>query len=479
MAIELRDYQADLIERTRAELGRNRAVLMQSPTGSGKTALTVHMIAGAAARGNRSIFAVHRRELMEQTSHALWAQNVAHGQIAPNRRPSKLPVQVASIPTLARRLKSVAPPELLVIDEAHRAAAVTYRRIIEAWPKTKIVGLTATPQRTDGQGLDDLFDALVVGPPVRWLIERGWLCDYRLIAPPEQADLSGVKRKGGDYDRSDLAERMDRPTVIGDAIDNYRRYGNDGRCLTFCVSRKHGRHVCERYLSAGIRAEHVDGETPDAERRAALERFRKGQTRVITSVDLFIEGLDVPAVDVVQLLRPTQSLIVYLQAVGRGFRPAEGKNRLTIIDHVGNWHRHGLPDAEREWALEGRERKPRGRKEEESLPPMRQCDKCYTVFRPQAMCPNCGEAVIAGREIEEKDGELYEVDLDAARRERKREQGRARTLEDLVSLGVRRGYRNPSVWAVKVLASRENRRPTKEEFSRAKAFQYGAMMEAS
>lgn len=474
--MQLRDYQLRAIDDTREALRRHDSVLLTSPTGSGKTALTVSMMGTAAKRGRSSMFLVHRQELLDQTSRSLWEQKLEHGMIASGRAMSRLPIQVASVQTLVRRLDKVAPPDLVVIDEAHRAAASTYQRIVAELrarnPKLKVVGLTASPQRTDGKGLHNLFDELVYGPDVRWLIDNGYLADYKLLAPPSQADVANVKTRAGDYAKDELEAAVDKPAIIGDAVDHYRKFARGKRCAVFCVSRKHSRHVCEQYLAAGIPAEHVDGDTPGAERKAIVARFVAGETMVLCSVELFVEGFDCPGIEVVQLLRPTQSVVVYLQAIGRALRPAPGKRHALILDHVNNWERHGLPDDEREWSLQGRPKGKRKASDDEPALSTVQCPApCFAIFRRElGACPQCGRPADAGgrRELEVVDGELEAVDVKNLRKERKREQGRARTLEDLVALGLRRGLKKPAEWAAITLCARRGEKPTGADFKQAR-----------
>jgi superfamily II DNA or RNA helicase len=240
--------------------------------------------------------------------------------------------------------------------------------------------------------------------------------------------------------------------------------------MVFCVSIAHSEHTCAQYNEAGIPAEHIDGTHTDAEREAALTRFRDGETLVLCTVQLAIEGLDIPAVEAVQQLRPTQSVIVYLQLIGRGLRVEEGKDELVILDQVNNWKRHGLPDDVREWSLDGRKKRKRSAKDEDPDIHIQQCKDCFHIFRkgPPA-CPECGVLlVVTGRKIEQVDGDLAEVDLEAVRRERGLQQGRARELPDLVRVGVTRGMKNPSAWAAIVYAQRQGRKPTPMEFKLAK-----------
>jgi superfamily II DNA or RNA helicase len=475
MTMELRDYQLDLVARTREALRRNQGVVMQAPTGAGKTAMNVHMMARAAERQNRSVFIVHQRELLNQTSTALWQQRLEHGQIVSGKRHSKMLTQVASVQTLVRRLDQYEEPGLIVIDEAHRAAAKTYRKVLDHWPNAKVIGLTATPERTDGKGLGDLFGEIVEGPPVRELISDGWLCDYDIYAPPPVADTGKVKERGGDYDQGQAGAVMDKPHITGDAIGHYRKLAYGRRCVVMCCTIDHAEHVRDEYLAAGIPAESLDGSMTDPERDAALARFWRGETWVITNVQLLIEGVDIPAIECVQWLRPTQSLIVWLQGCGRGLRAADGKDRLLILDHVANALRHGLPCDERQWSLEGRTKKQRKADQEAAEVMTQQCGACYHIFRPGPdHCPRCGASVEKKERprLEVVDGELHKMDMEKVRaeqdKERRRQIGRARTLEQLVAVGLERGVKNPAGWAAFTHAGRENRKPSGDEFGQAK-----------
>lgn len=469
--LTLRPYQDDVTERTRDALRNHNAVLIAMATGLGKTALTVNMMAIAAARGKSSMFMVHRDTLLLQTSRALWKQKLEHGLIASGRAMSLMPVQVASVQTLVRRLGKVKAPDLIIVDEAHRAAADTYRKILEAYPNAKVVGLTATPQRTDGKGLGDVFETIVQGPDVAWGIDHGYLCKYVIYAPPNKIDMSSAKKRMGDFAADDVERIVDKPTVTGDAVSHYLKLANGKRCVVFCATLKHAQHVCDAYKASGVAAEYMDGNTPSNERQAILNRLASSETKVLVNVELVIEGIDVPAVEVVQWLRPTASLIIWMQGNGRGLRPDDGKQRLIILDHVGNAHRHGLPDDTREWSLDGQKKRGRGKSDDDVK--IKQCAKCYSVFSPgPTHCPSCGEPLSGdGRKIEVVDGELAQVDIEAMRREQKREQGSARTLSDLVALGLRRGQKKPAEWAAIVAAARDGgRKPTKSEYDQAREF---------
>lgn len=258
----------------------------------------------------------------------------------------------------------------------------------------------------------------------------------------------------GDYVRSELSTAVDKPRITGDAIAHYKKYAMGKRAIVFAVSIEHSNHIVEQFLKEGIRAEHVDGETPPGIREAAIERFRQGQTQVLSNVELFGEGFDLPAMEAAILLRPTQSLGLYLQQVGRALRPYEGKNHAVILDHVGNCQRFGLPDQEREWSLADREKK-----ESSDAPAVRICHECFGAQSfGRITCVFCGALFpTKPREVEQVAGELSEVDQEQLRLKLrfKQEQGQAKGYRELVALGKARGYRGAEKWAAIVMKSRQ------------------------
>lgn len=427
-----------------------KAPLLVLPTGGGKTFIFAYIAKQAAAKGIKVFILVHRQELLNQSSRSLDALGVRHGLIRPGYpEASMLPVQVASVQTLARRLaRTHYQPGLIIVDEAHHATAGTWRKILDRFPQSKVLGVTATPCRTDGQGLTDIFDCMVEGPTVKELIDMGFLCKPKVYGPPHAIDLQGVKRRGGDYDAKDLSDRVDRPRITGDVIGHYRKLAHQQPAIAFCVSVAHAQHVAADFCSAGYKAMCLDGSMPDAARRAAIEGLANGSIHVLTSCDIISEGTDIPTVSVAVLLRPTQSTGLFLQQVGRALRPAPGKEYALILDHAGNCMRHGMPDEDREWDLKGQ---PKTSKKQTDGPVIKQCEKCYHVYRPAPRCPNCGHAPdVRERKIEHQDGELIEIT--EIQRQKRQEVGQARTLEALLEIARRRGY-NPA-WAHRVHAAR-------------------------
>ena len=480
--MKLREYQKKLVGDIASAYQQGaKSPLAVAPTGAGKTAIMAHIAKGAAAKGNSCGIIAHRQELITQTSLALARAGVWHSIVAPDsvvRECFKLhiealgrsyynteaPSRVASVQTLSRRIKSGSFDlfRFLFIDEGHHAVAGQWQQVREAMPDAWILGVTATPERLDGKGLGieagGPYDRMVMGPKGEELIGLGFLSRPRIYSPPTEIDVSSFRTQGGDYRQSDAAAAVDKASITGDVIDHYRRLANGVPAIAFCVSVAHAQHVAEQFTQAGFRAACVDGKMTDAERRRAIKALGEGRLHVLTSCDLISEGTDIPIVGAAILLRPTKSLALYLQQVGRVLRPYPGKEYSIILDHVGNALRHGLPEESRDWSLAGRQKKTRGEREAAG-PSVKTCFECYATFSATLdACPHCGtEVEKVGRKLEQRDGELVEVDEAALQAHRRREQGMAQTFDDLVALGRRKGYAKPEAWAKHVYAARQRK----------------------
>lgn len=455
--IKLRPYQEELIvgARTHFRQGRKR-VLLQLATGGGKTAICSRMLHNAVERGKRAWFNCHRRELVAQISKALTLEGVPHGLVTADA-PMNLaaPVQVCSIPTLANRTDRLPPPDLIAWDEVHHIAAGTWARMMDQFRDIYHIGLSATPSRLDGAGLGDYFDAMVCGPSARWLIDNGYLSGYRLFAP-SSIDTSGLHKRMGEYITAEAVELVNKPKITGDAISHYRKHGDGGRFLLFSPSIEHSKAVSLAFNAAGIPSLHVDGKTDSGLRDDMMADFDAGKILIMCNVDLFSEGVDVPALDGIIDLAPTMSLTKVMQRWGRALRTYPGKSHAVLLDHVGNSLLHGLPDDERSWELTCG--KPE--KKKTTVPPPKVCAKCFAASPAYSQrCKVCGEGFpVDGRQIEQVDGELSEVEMTPEQRERRQahiQQGRTRDLQGLIELGRIRGMKNPEGWAGHVIAARE------------------------
>jgi superfamily II DNA or RNA helicase len=420
--IELFDYQKTLVDDFDRTLEKGfRRPLIVCPTGGGKTIVGGEIIRGRTAARKRTVFVAHRDELLTQAHGKLQAFGIDAGIIKAGRdkdmRPQAL-VQVCGIQTLyARAIRGdrmeLPPAEYVWIDECHRARAMTYMKLIEAYPNAIIVGLTATPCRGDGRGLGNIFDVMLQAPQVGELIEQGYLCKLRIFAPPPP-DLRGVGIAQGDYVINQLSDRMNTDVLVGDFVLHWLRHAKRRRTVAYAVDIKHSVHLVDEMRKSEIKAEHLDGTTPQAEREAILERLRSGETEVVSNCMVLTEGFDLPALGCIGICRPTRSLGLFRQMVGRGLRRDDGKIDVVILDHSGGVHRHGRPDDAIEWTLDSDQRGTNpaheARLREYPDNPWVECKECGEQRMRGEACPNCGYMPKPpGRAVDVVDADLVEL----------------------------------------------------------------------
>jgi len=370
----------------RGALRRTRRVLLQRPTGTGKTVLFCAITGVVTEGGAQTLILQHREELIGQTSRTLTEMAVEHGIIDAKHPRRAAAVQIASIDTMARRLGAYQPGDFkpVFVDEAHLAAAPSWQRVIDHFAEAYVIGCTATPERLDGKGLDHLFGELVAGRSVKEYVELGVLVPAVTFAPPEPPDLSGIRRRLGDFEQTALPDRMSDSAIVGDAIEHYKHLSPQVPGLVYCCPVRHSQLVAEAFSAAGYAARHVDGETPATEREATIDALHDGKLDLVTNVALFTEGLDVPLLGIVVILRPTESRALHLQMLGRVTRTARGKRRGLILDHAGNSLRHDLYDFDHQWSLKGRPKKSGERL-------VRRCPECGAMLPIKAQsCSECG-----------------------------------------------------------------------------------------
>jgi superfamily II DNA or RNA helicase len=435
--MNLYPYQIDGINKIRQAFSRVKRVIYVLPTGGGKTVMMANIALNAVSRGRRVLILVHRTELLIQTGHKLSAFGVPHWFISTEHKQNDMfPVQIAMVATMINR--QTEPFELIIVDECHHTPSSTYQEIISRHPNAYVLGVTGTPCRLDGKGLADCFDEMVHGPQIYELIEFGSLSKPVTFAPATAVDLKGVRSVGGDYVKSELTEAMSKPSVTGSAIKEYIKHAQGRPCVVFCVSVKHAEQVAEDFINAGFRAVSVDGKTDRDERARMINGLSDGSVQVLCSCDIISEGTDVPAIEVGISLRPTKSLSLYIQQMGRVLRKHPGKDRALLLDHAGNCHRHGLITMHRDWALEsGKEAK-----RTESI--IRQCLKCYAVYESaRTECPECGTIPsLKPREVVKVAGELVPVEeAEQAKEAAKRELWGRKTFDEWVAIARKRGYK--------------------------------------
>lgn len=420
-------------------------MLVVSPCGSGKTVLMAQMAANAQANGKNVWVILPRQEIMEQTLETFERCEIPLETI-----------YVGMAITTANHVAEIPTPNLIIFDECHISVASTYWKIVNAAPDAYIVGLTASPVRTDNKPLGSLYETLVEGVTVRWLIENKYLAPYEYYSVTV-ADLTAMS------DCNDAAGFLMKPAVYGKVIDNWRKLAEGLPTVCYCASVKHSEDTAKAFQEAGINAVHFDGTTPYAERKAIVDRFRNGEIQVLCNCDLISMGFDMPDIGCVLMLRPTQSASLYIQQSGRALRYKPGKTAI-IIDAVANFMRFQLPDEPYEWSLDI-PIKQRKETNEHGDFYIRTCPSCFMVFKTADVCPFCGYTYeLHPREIKaHEDIELARITAEEAaeaerkRKEARKEQGRAQTFEELVALGKAKGYRNPAYWATQVMRGRKRR----------------------
>lgn len=366
MPFELRDYQTRLADAGDAAMLQGQRPCMVAPTGAGKTVIIAELCRRALARGEQVVVICHREEILSQIVASLQkhlGQQEVIAMVTAGSKPRlDRRVVVGMVPTMVRRLKMLEQLKgcTLLADECHHAPSTTWRQVIAAAQPRRFGGLTATPVRPDGKGLGDeeMFDLLLNGPEAGELMAAGKLCRYRLFAAPHRIDSKGMRKRGGDFSTADMERKI--VEIQGEIVRDWKQLNpNHERTICVAVSVPHAHEVARQYRDDGIAAEAVDGNTPKPERRAIFERFRRGQTTVLCACAVIDEGLDVPEATALQILRPTASLRLWRQLIGRVLRPAPGKDAALIIDHTDNWRRLPPPDAEMDWQLNSKAQQPK------------------------------------------------------------------------------------------------------------------------
>ena len=413
---ELRPYQSELLNKLKMSVRKkNRRIILQSPTGSGKSIIFSKIISGANKKENSVLFLVHRRQLIMQASSHLNNENIDHGIIMAGVIPNLYEnVQLASIDTLRSRCitKEIVPwprADIIVVDEFHRVGGATYQKILEKYPEALIVGVTATPCRGSGKGLGEFADDLIIGTSISELTKLGFLADVSYMVPfvPK---LEKIKVRAGDFVEGELAAVMSDCKLIGDIVSHWHKYANNRKTIAFTVNVAHSLALVEMFNQSGVPAAHIDGKTSQEDRDVIIQDYVSGKYSILSNCAVFIEGFDVPDTSCCILAKPTKSLGLYLQMIGRITRPS-GETAL-VLDHSGNVYRHGAISDEHYWSLESSTIQENDRKKkdpQESLARDIVCGNCGNIFQRQAICPKCGTPLEkTAKDVETAKGELVE-----------------------------------------------------------------------
>ena len=442
--IELREYQNDLYQKTVDAFRQgNKRVLVTVGCGAGKS----YIFAKMAERTKGPVLVLtHRRELLDQTGRLFQE----HG----------INARVEMVLTEANHLGEHERPALIITDEAHLSRSNSWMKVLDYYD-THTVGFTATPVRLDGKPLGDIYSALVTGVSVRWLIDNHRLAPYEYYAPTA-VETDGLRVQAGDYVIKDLEQLMSDRAIYSDVLKSWERLAKGQKTIAYCVSVKHAQETAKMFTDAGYPAVEIDGSTPQKRRLQIMDDFRNGKIMVLCNVGIISEGVSIDDVTCCLLLRPTESHALYWQQGMRSMRYQPGKIA-TVIDCVGNYTRNPLFDAEVAWSLtESIRKKPKLNDEGDFL--IRTCPSCFKVFKTAPVCPYCGtEYPLHPREIKaHQDIELARITAEEAERvaevkkAARREQGRAKTFEELLAIGRAKGYKNPAFWAAQVMRGRKH-----------------------
>lgn len=451
---KLRPYQNDVVEQLRKAWREGyKAPCIVLPCGGGKSCILAEMARRTTQNGKRVLFLVHRKELVEQIigTFCRWGVDMRYCDVmmvqTATRRCAVSAKEAARTPPdqadtgATRRCAKLHRPDLIMTDENHHSLATSYRNIYEHFPDVPRVGVTATPVRLNGDGLGDVNDKLIIGVSAKWLIENNCLAPYDYYAP-NVADLTGLHTKMGEYVTTDIEKAMIKKAVFGDVISYYTRLAGGKKAICYCASIKHSEAMAKSFCENGIPAAHIDGETPPAKRSEMIADFRSGKIQILCNVDLISEGFDVPDCECAILLRPTQSLTLYIQQSMRCMRYRSGK-RAVIIDHVGNYARFGLPDDDREWSLDKKEHKKREQQEEINT---KMCPECFLAFQPPdkqgsaVICPHCGYVFPKQerKELSQEKCELHKIEGFTLKYDGPEN---CRTYSELMQYAERKGYK--------------------------------------
>lgn len=390
--MELRGYQLELIESIRNHIRRgSRAVLAVLGCGGGKSVIQAEISRSATLKGNTVLFLVHRKELCEQITHTFTAQGVDMTKCS-----------VCMVQTASRHIKDITPPQLIITDEAHHSTANTYKKIYSTFPDALRIGFTATPCRLNSGGLGEVYDSMAVSVSTEWLIRNHFLAPYKYYSV-KLADTSDLHVRAGEYKADEVAELMQNKEIYGKTVEQWERIANGKKTIVYCASVEAAECTAKEFQQSGYTAAALSGSTPKEQRSQIMQDFRDNKIKILTNCDLFGEGLDVPDCECTVLLRPTQSLTLYIQQSMRSMRYMPGKTAI-IIDHVGSCYLHGLPDDNRSWSLDAR-------KKQENAVKIRECPNCFAVYSPECQkCPYCGYKAV--KEIQrDSNKKVVEIDL--------------------------------------------------------------------
>lgn len=462
------DFQRDLILRCRQAIkDGHRRILLVLPTGGGKSILSCAMIESALKKQSSALFLVHRRELIKQQSKHFTDFGLDHGFIAANMGYDfDHNLIIAGVQSLAPVIDKLPPPRILFIDEAHHSPSAQHSAIINQCDNSIIIGLTATPERLDGKGMDDQFDIMIEGPTVAELIKWGFLCPYDYYVPEFPVGISedDIEKVTGDFPKSFSERILNQAKITGDVIENYKKHCMGKKGFIFASNVKHSKDMAKAFNQAGISAAHIDGTMSQDKRDKIDKAFRSGIIKILCNVNLATEGYDVKDSAYLGILRLTKSISLLKQIWGRVMRVSDGKDRAFIFDHANNAVRGmGLPDSPIKWSLEGKSGRSRNNDSESFS--ITQCLSCGKYFPSGTkICPSCGATIktVPRKELQTKEQvKMKKVEEAEFKRmvfmQRKAEERNCWNYGEFIALAQSRRYPQAVKWAHKMMAVHKKR----------------------
>jgi superfamily II DNA or RNA helicase len=427
--MELRQYQKDIINNVKKEiLDGKKSICVVLGCGGGKSIIQAMISKMATLKGNRVLFLVHRKELCEQIEETFAKCGVDFNLC-----------DIGMVQTVTRRLKDMYEPQIIITDENHHCLAKTYTDIYDYFPNAIRLGFTATPMRMNEGGLGKVYESMVEGVSVTWLIENKYLSTFTVYSK-RLADASDIKVSRGDYKQDDLASLMEENVIYGETIKNYQKIAMGKKTIVYCSSVVSSKETSKEFNENGIVAAHLDGNSSKAERKDIIDKFRNGEITVLCNVDLFGEGFDVPDCECIILLRPTKSLTLYIQQSMRSMRYKENKHAI-IIDHVGNVFEHGFPDEDREWSLETKKKK------KKSQVKIKECPECFACLPVNVrLCTYCRYEFFS-KEVEAQKKKIIEMELQEITRKNMlsnkpyKHYLKIKTFADMQAFQIAKGYK--------------------------------------
>lgn len=388
----LYDYQVEIVnsvfEKFKAD---KKAIMVQSPAGSGKSIIMAELARKVTAHGKRVLFVVHRQEIVEQ----IQTEFSQHG----------VNMELCMCTTVLKARNKLLNkdnawiPDLILTDEGHHSKAKTYKKLYQYFPDSLKVGFTATPWRLSGKGFEDLYEELIIGPTVSWLIRNNRLAPFKYYSERLIDTDTLSTASTGDYTTESITQEINRHEILGDVVESYKKFANGEQTILYAHDVDYSQKVVRQFQQSGINAVHCDSTTSTKERDKIMNDFREGKVKVLSNVDLISEGFDVPDCSCVILLRPTASLVIDVQQSMRCMRYKPNKIA-KIIDLVGNYKMFGLPDTPRQWSL-----KDRPKSKGNSMPPSpyKECQYCQAVIGKRCViCPECGERVFDIEQVDKQ-----------------------------------------------------------------------------